>query len=90
LTLLRDTWSASVGETEAIDSLHAQLREVNGALWDIEDAIREKERSKSFDHEFIELARSVYVTNDRRSRIKKELNRHLGSKIVEEKSYQAY
>ncbi len=90
LALLRETWSASVGESEAIESLHAQLREVNGALWDIEDAIRDKERSKSFDHEFVELARSVYVTNDRRSHIKKELNRHLGSQIVEEKSYQAY
>jgi len=63
------------------------LREVNESLWDIENMIREKERKKEFDEEFIELARSVYLTNDRRADIKKAINRKLGSGIVEEKSY---
>ena len=76
--------------TEVIRGLHAQLKEVNEALWEIEDDIRDKERAKEFDERFIELARAVYVTNDRRSKVKKELNLHLGSEIVEEKSYQDY
>jgi hypothetical protein len=70
--------------------LHDQLKEINGALWDIEDAIRDEERKQRFEERFIELARNVYFTNDRRSRVKKELNLHLGSQIVEEKSYQDY
>lgn len=90
LALLRATWAGSVSEDETVHALHAQLREVNEALWDIEDDIRDQERTAKFDERFIQLARSVYVTNDRRSRIKKELNLHLGSQIVEEKSYQAY
>ena len=90
LALLRATWAGSVSEDETVHALHAQLREVNEALWDIEDDIRDQERTAKFDERFIQLARSVYVTNDRRSRIKKELNLHLGSQIIEEKSYQAY
>src|SRR5690554_3411173 len=65
LELLRNSWSASVREDEKIRELHAALREVNEALWDIEDAIRDQERSQSFGERFIELARSVYFTNDR-------------------------
>lgn len=90
LALLSATWAGSVSEDETVHALHAQLREVNEALWDIEDDIRDQERTAKFDERFIQLARSVYVTNDRRSRIKKELNLHLGSQIIEEKSYQAY
>lgn len=90
LELLRATWLESVVEDEGTRGLHAQLREVNQALWDIEDEIRDKERAKEFDQRFIELARSVYITNDRRSALKKELNLRLGSQIVEEKSYQPY
>ncbi len=90
LALLRETWAESVSEDSVIDDLHAQLKEVNEALWEIEDDIRDKERAKEFDERFIELARSVYFTNDRRSIIKKDLNLHLGSEIVEEKSYQDY
>ena len=59
-------------------------------LWDIEDAIREKERAKTFDQEFIEIARSVYMQNDRRAAIKREINELLGSSLVEEKSYSDY
>jgi len=64
-----------------------ELREVNRSLWDIEDAIREKERMSEFDERFVELARSVYFTNDRRSRIKRSINEISGSNLIEEKSY---
>ena len=67
-----------------------KLKEINEKLWIIEDDIREKERRKSFDAEFIELARSVYITNDQRSEIKRAINLKLGSNFVEEKSYEEY
>jgi hypothetical protein len=59
-------------------------------LWEIEDDIRAKESRGEFDEQFIQLARSVYITNDRRARIKKAINEKLGSGLVEEKSYQDY
>ena len=90
LDLLRKTWAAAITEDDTIRDLHAQLKEINEALWEIEDDIRDKERAKEFDERFIELARAVYFTNDRRSEVKKKLNLHLGSQIVEEKSYQDY
>jgi uncharacterized protein YukE len=90
LQLLRDIWTRTVVADETVAKLHDELKEVNETLWDIEDEIREKERVKAFDERFIELARSVYFTNDRRSRLKKALNTHLGSPIVEEKSYRDY
>ena len=90
LALLQETWAENIRDTEVIQDLHAKLKEINEALWEIEDDIRDKERAKEFDERFIELARAVYVTNDRRSEVKKELNLHLGSEIIEEKSYQDY
>ena len=90
LALLQQVWSDNIKDSETIRELHAQLKEINEALWQIEDDIRDKERAREFDDRFIELARAVYVTNDRRSQVKKELNLHLGSEIVEEKSYQDY
>lgn len=90
LALLQETWDRSVGDANGIQKLHAQLREVNQKLWDIEDEIRARERAGRFDADFVELARSVYLSNDRRSQIKKELNLRLGSQIVEEKSYPEY
>lgn len=90
LKLLRETWAANISDDEVIRGLHAQLKEINEALWEIEDDIRDKERAKEFDERFIELARAVYFTNDRRSEVKKKLNLHLGSQIIEEKSYQDY
>lgn len=66
------------------------LRKVNEKLWEIEDNIREKERLKEFDDEFIQLARSVYFTNDERSVIKKNINKLTGSLLIEEKSYAKY
>jgi len=90
LALLQETWAQSVTVDSVIQDLHDQLKLINEALWEIEDDIRDKERQKEFDGQFIELARQVYFTNDRRSQVKKELNLHLGSQIVEEKSYQDY
>jgi hypothetical protein len=90
LALLRAVWDRSVPDDEALPALYAQLLEVNQELWEIEDAIRARERAGEFDAGFIELARSVYFTNDRRAQIKQELNHLLGSGIVEEKSYQKY
>ena len=68
----------------------SELKKINEALWVIEDDIREKESEKAFDDKFIELARAVYVTNDKRSEIKRDINLKLGSDFVEEKSYEEY
>jgi len=90
LELLLKTWQQSVEQDETIHRIHAELKAINEALWEIEDDIRDKERAKEFDQHFIELARRVYVTNDQRANAKKALNSYLGSEIVEEKSYQDY
>ena len=66
------------------------LKKINKKLWEIEDKIRDKEKNKTFDEEFIELARDVYMTNDQRSLIKKNINEIFGSEIIEEKSYADY
>ena len=63
---------------------------VNEMLWNVEDSIRRKEKNKEFDQDFIEMARSVYNTNDRRAEIKKNINLKYGSTFVEEKSYESY
>ena len=70
--------------------LEEELKQINQQLWDIEDNIRDKERNMSFDDEFIQLARSVYIINDERSRIKRKINDIFGSEFVEEKSYSEY
>ena len=90
LSLLSDTWKASPFSATDISAEWAGLRDVNAKLWDIEDRIRDKERDGLFDAEFIELARAVYVTNDERAAIKKQINTKLGSALVEEKSYADY
>jgi hypothetical protein len=69
---------------------YLELLSINKELWIIEDNIRDKERNKEFDDEFIKLARSVYYTNDVRAKIKKEINLKYSSGFVEEKSYQSY
>ena len=69
---------------------YLELLSINNELWVIEDNIRDKERDKVFDNEFIELARSVYTTNDKRAEIKKKINLKYGSLFVEEKSYSNY
>lgn len=68
----------------------AELKAINEKLWEIEDDIRQKESRKTFDQGFIDLARAVYFTNDRRSEVKREINLKLGSDFVEEKSYEEY
>ena len=70
------------------EDLYNELRNVNLKLWSIEHQIREKELNTEFDKDFIKLARSVYKTNDKRARIKKEINVFTGSMLVEEKHYE--
>ena len=82
--------AGDVFTTDQMQALMAELKLVNEALWDIEDDIREKEAAKSFDAEFIRLARAVYITNDKRAEIKKQINLVTGSALVEEKSYESY
>jgi hypothetical protein len=90
LDLLERTWRDSSFASAEIARDERALQEVNERLWDIEDRIREKEARQIFDREFIELARAVYHSNDERAAIKKRINVALGSRLVEEKSYQSY
>ena len=83
LKAIADKLPAPVG----LDVLYKQLFQVNNELWDIEDAKRKHEKEQRFDDEFIWLARQVYLRNDYRAKLKKEINMLLGSTIVEEKSY---
>ncbi len=76
--------------SEKLDRLTAELKAVNEALWVIEDEIRLCERASDFGPRFVELARSVYLQNDQRSVLKRQINELLGSRIVEEKSYARY
>jgi hypothetical protein len=72
------------------DQLYKELYRVNCELWDIEDYIRDLERKREFGNEFIETARAVYVKNDRRSELKREINIKTSSGLIEEKSYEKY
>ncbi|HEV2285838.1 MAG TPA: DUF6165 family protein [Steroidobacteraceae bacterium] len=90
LALLEATWRDSGCAARAHAQDEHALQRVNEQLWDIEDRIRDKEARQTFDREFIELARAVYISNDERAAIKKRINTELGSRIVEEKSYQQY
>lgn len=90
LRLLEGTWRDSGCAAADLASDERALQDVNERLWVVEDRIREKEAARAFDADFIELARSVYVSNDERAAIKKRVNLRLGSRIVEEKSYQPY
>ncbi|MFI5372354.1 MAG: DUF6165 family protein [Candidatus Eisenbacteria bacterium] len=90
LELLRAQWEKTAVSNGEVSRLVAELRSVNDTLWGIEDRIRECEAARRFDAEFVELARSVYRTNDRRAAIKRRLNETLGSRLIEEKSYSDY
>ena len=90
LRLLEKTWRESGCDDGAISADERALHDVNERLWDVEDRIREKEAVQTFDRDFIELARAVYVLNDERAAIKKRVNIALGSRIIEEKSYKPY
>ena len=90
LDILQKTQAEEVPQSAEMARLEGELNTVNEALWDIEDDIRDCERAKDFGEEFIRLARAVYITNDKRAALKKEINLLLGSTIVEEKSYAKY
>ena len=90
LDSLEHTRDESIPSSDELESLVNELRSVNESLWDIEDDIRECERQQDFGDEFIQLARQVYITNDRRSDVKRSINKLLRSRLVEEKSYAKY
>lgn len=87
LEVLTKACNQHLKPTKELDHLEDELRQVNEALWVIEDDIRACEAQKDFGPKFIELARSVYIQNDKRAAIKKSINELYGSSIVEEKSY---
>lgn len=87
LDVLSRVRDAQLPSSPQLDRLEAELKQVNAALWVIEDDIRACEAEKDFGPRFVELARSVYIQNDRRAALKKAINAQCGSRIVEEKSY---
>lgn len=90
LDLLTGIWHAEAAETAEVTARRAELKSLNEKLWKIEDEIRDCEREGDFGPRFIELARSVYKTNDQRAAVKRRTNEALGSTILEEKSYTEY
>ena len=90
LDVLMSLWNDSPYSDTNLSSEINELKNINEALWDIEDKIRDKERNQLFDKDFIELARSVYFTNDKRAEIKRVINSKTGSELIEEKSYSDY
>ena len=88
--LLMKIYEDQISINTGVNELKNKLKEINLELWKIEDEIRDCERDKSFSNIFIELARSVYFTNDKRSKVKLEINLLLNSNLVEEKSYKDY
>ena len=89
LEVLNKTLENSISRSQAKEYIE-KLIEINSELWFIEDDIRDCERKKQFDQKFIDLARAIYIKNDRRSEIKLEINKKFGSKLVEVKSYEKY
>ena len=87
LTILSASRDKHLERDDKLGELTEQLKMINSTLWDIEDEIRACEAKKEFGPIFIELARSVYLTNDKRAALKKEINVLMGANIVEEKSY---
>ena len=89
LEVLNKTLENSISRSQAKEYIE-KLIEINSELWFIEDDIRDCERKKQFDQKFIDLARAIYIKNDRRSEIKLEINTKFGSELVEVKSYEKY
>ena len=87
LKVLQELQASARLDTPEMEPFAGELKVLNIALWDIEDAIRELEARQDFGPRFIELARKVYQTNDQRARVKQRINKAFGSEIVEEKSY---
>ncbi|PIO99677.1 hypothetical protein CJ014_09600 [Pleomorphomonas carboxyditropha] len=90
LAMLSGMVESAIAGDPVLSDMKRELLEINSRLWVIEDRIREKEADRAFDEEFIELARSVYRTNDLRAAVKRRINIHLISEILEEKSYKPY
>ncbi len=90
LDLLSGIRAKNLSESAELAALEAGLKQANEALWQIENDIRDCERAKDFGPRFVELARSVYRTNDRRAQLKREIGELFGAGIVEEKSYSDY
>lgn len=90
LSRLSEIAAPHLSKHPGLSELRDRLRQVNEALWDIEDAIRKKEADGVFDDQFVELARSVYKRNDARAALKREINKLVGSEFIEEKIYQNY
>jgi hypothetical protein len=90
LAVLSGAANDTLSEQPHLIVLKEQLKSVNEVLWDIEDKIRAKEAAKSFDQQFIELARSVYINNDKRGDLKRQINALLKSDFAEEKQYTSY
>ncbi len=90
LATLNDARAAAIPPDGEIDRLAEELKTVNEALWKIEDDLRDCDRDGDFGPHFVELARAVYRTNDRRAELKRAVNLRLGSRLVEEKSYKPY
>jgi hypothetical protein len=90
LASIRATFEQSIPQSPELEQLIAELKAANEAMWQTEDLIRDKEREKSFDEEFIRLARAVYIQNDRRYQAKRAINELCGSRLIEEKSYNPY
>lgn len=88
--VLREAWiKASLPEPETLP-LFRDLRKVNEALWETEDQLRSLEAQHRFDATFVELARAVYITNDRRAILKRQVNQDFGSSLIEEKQHPEY
>jgi len=90
LSLLEQTWTDCGAAAHDVSLDERALQNVNERLWDIEDRIRDKEARQTFDRDFIELARAVYLCNDERAALKRRINLQLGSRLIEEKSYKQY
>ena len=90
LELLSEILANAGTLSEEVSRIIGELKVVNKKLWDIEDGKRECERLKNFSYDFVELARSAYLTNDRRSQLKKKINEKTGSDLIEEKLYKGY
>ena len=90
LEALSKCFEENIIQSNEIEELKTNLKQVNSALWNIEDDIRQCEQAGEFGEQFVELARSVYRQNDKRAALKKEINILLGSSIIEEKSYADY
>lgn len=90
LALLEETAARELPQSPELEGLVAQLTGINAALWDIEDGKRDCERRQDFGPDFVALARRVYIDNDRRAAVKRQINTLVGSEIVEEKSYKPY